>query len=148
MRNFKHITLLHLLLAVFALHCGAQTVSYTYDQAGNRTSRTTITLPPPPQNAKQHTEATDSVVVKDMIGERTITVFPNPTKGALGINIAGENYEDNMNITLFNGQGQLLINIKATIGLNSVDLTRYPAGWYILQLQTGTTKKEYKIIKQ
>ncbi|MDO9152795.1 MAG: T9SS type A sorting domain-containing protein [Paludibacter sp.] len=146
MKNFKHFTLLLLLLAVFALQSEAQTISYTYDQAGNRTSRTTITLPP--QNAKRHTEAADSVVVNDIIGERTIKVYPNPTKGALGIEIVDGNSEDDMNITLFNGQGQALITNKASAGFNSLDFTRYPAGWYILQLQTGTTKKEYKIIKE
>jgi len=53
-----------------------------------------------------------------------------------------------MNLTLFNEQGQTLTTTKVTMGFNNVDLTRYPAGWYILQLKTGVTKKEYKIIKE
>jgi hypothetical protein len=70
--------LLLFLLAAFALQSMAQnTVTYAYDQAGNRVSRTTTLAP---MNAKRNHQSTDSVVIKETIGERTIKVFPNPTR--------------------------------------------------------------------
>ena len=122
-------------------------VSFTYDQAGNRISRT-ITLPPPPQNAKRHTEATDSVVVSDKLGERSINIYPNPTRGALGVEIKGGNNIEDIMIVVFSGQGSQLIVKKADIGINFIDLAKYPEGWYILRIKAGEKHTDYKIIKQ
>jgi len=65
----------------------AQTISYAYDNAGNRISRT-ILLSTSPQGVKK---AEDPVLVEYQIGERKITVYPNPTKGKLAVEITGGN---------------------------------------------------------
>lgn len=76
MQNLKHLSLLLLLLVAYALPSKAQTVDFSYDQTGNRLSRT-IKLAH--QGIKRDQQTTDSVVVKETIGECTIKVFPNPT---------------------------------------------------------------------
>ncbi|MEA4937002.1 MAG: T9SS type A sorting domain-containing protein [Paludibacter sp.] len=124
----------------------AQTVNYTYDHAGNRISRKVITLPPPPQGAKQ--QSTDSTVVQDMMGERTITVYPNPTRGNLGVQITGGNTEEEIRLIIFGGQGVQLYNSNVQQGINTVDMTAYPKGWYILRVQAGEKRKEFKVIKE
>jgi hypothetical protein len=121
------------------------TIEYVYDQAGNRVSRTIINIPP--QGVKRQNPP-DTVAVKIMQGERSMKLYPNPTKGTLVIEISGGNTEEDIQLTLYNGQGQTLVNKPATTGLNNLDVSNYPAGWYILQVKAGTEKKEYKIIKE
>jgi len=139
--------LLYLLIfqLLFTISIHSQTVSYAYDQAGNRISRKIVTLPPPPQGAKQHV---DSTAVQDMMDERTITVYPNPTRGALGVEINGGDTEEDLRLILFSGQGVQLYNSNAQPGINPIDMTAYPKGWYILQVQAGESKKEFKVIKE
>lgn len=139
----------NLLLLLFVLICNLpclaiDRIAYDYDMAGNRIARRIITLP---GNVKRH-EPTDSVVVKETIGERTIKVFPNPTRGALGIDIQGGDPKQELRLMVFSGAGALLYNQPATEGLNPIDMTQYPQGWYVLRVVAGAEKKEYKIVKE
>jgi YD repeat-containing protein len=136
--------LLLLLLAAFALQ-GEDKVTFTYDQAGNRLSRT-ITLGS--SLVKRNHQPTDSVVIKESIGERTIKVFPNPTRGALGIDIQGGDPKQELRLVIYSGAGATLYNQPATEGLNPIDMTQYPQGWYVLRVVAGTEKREYKIVKE
>ena len=120
-------------------------VVYDYDMAGNRISRKVITIPS--QGIKRQ-EPTDSVVIKETIGERTIKVFPNPTRGALGIDIQGGDSKQELRLIIYSGAGAVLYNQPATEGLNPVDMTQYPQGWYVLSVIAGTEKREYKIVKE
>jgi len=136
------------LLVLFVLICilpglAEDKVAYDYDMAGNRTARRIITL----QQAKRH-QPTDSVVIKETIGERTIKVFPNPTRGALGIDIQGGDPKQELRLQIYSGAGAILYNQPATEGLNPIDMTQYPQGWYVLRMVAGTEKKEYKIVKE
>ena len=141
----KQSILLLLLLAAFSFQSMAQnTVSYTYDQAGNRISRT-ITLG---SSSIKRYQPTDSVVIKESIGERTIKVFPNPTRGALGIDIQGGDPKQELRLVIYSGAGATLYNQPATEGLNPIDMTQYPQGWYVLRVVAGTEKREYKIVKE
>jgi hypothetical protein len=96
---------------------------------------------------KRH-QPTDSVVIKETIGERTIKVFPNPTRGALGIEIQGGDPKHEIRLMIYSGAGAVLYNQPATEGLNPIDMTQYPQGWYILRVVAGTEKREYKIVKE
>lgn len=130
----------------FIISMHSQTVSYTYDQAGNRISRKVVPLNSSPQQVgKQHV---DSTCIQDMMGERTITVYPNPTRGALGVEINGGDTEEALHIILFSGQGVQLYNSTAQPGINPVDMAAYPKGWYILRVQAGEERKEFKVIKE
>jgi len=77
----KQIILFLLLFSATCSHVFSQAISYGYDQAGNRVSRKIVSLGSP-QSAKQNI---DKTVVTEPLGERTITMYPNPTKGALDI---------------------------------------------------------------
>lgn len=147
MQKSKQALMLFMLLAAYALQGRAQnTISYTYDQAGNRISR--ITIPIGQNKAKRNTETTDSVVVKDVLGKLEVKIFPNPTKGALGVDLTGINPDIITRISVYGGQGAQLYNAVAIEGLNPLDFSKYPEGWYILRIEAGTERKEYKIIKQ
>lgn len=119
-------------------------ISYQYDMAGNRILRKEVTLA---SNIKRH-QPTDSVVIKESLGKRSIKVFPNPTRGALGIEIIGMDTEENIQLILYSGTGTQLHNKPATEGLNPIDMTQYPQGWYILHIVSATERREYKIVKE
>jgi hypothetical protein len=123
----------------------AQTVSYGYDNVGNRISRKIVTLTKV-QAAKKSSETPTPVI--DQLGERKITVYPNPTKGALAVEITGGDAKDEIRLILFSAQGTQLQNLKVTATTTPVDMSAYPGGWYILRVQAGEKVTEFKIIKQ
>ena len=143
-KTFLFIGLFAGLIVSGGLH--AQTVSYSYDQAGNRISRITINVGP--TMTKRNTETTDTVLGKDVLGKLEVKIFPNPTKGALGVDLTGINPDIITRISVYGGQGAQLYNAVAIEGLNPLDFSKYPEGWYILRIEAGTERKEYKIIKQ
>lgn len=147
--RIKTILVIGFLFGLFhADNLQAQTVEYSYDQAGNRTSRQIVNLGSGSSQAKRNTETADSIVVKDILGKLEVKIFPNPTKGALGVELTGINPEITTRISVYGGQGAQLYNVVATEGFNPLDFSKYPEGWYILRIEAGTERKEYKIIKQ
>jgi len=140
----KRLPVLFILFAAVIFQTNSQNISYDYDFAGNRISRKVVPLPP--QGAKK--QVTDSVVVEDILGERNILVYPNPTKGALGVEITGGDWDEDIRLILYSGQGVMLYNANAQQGVNPVDMTAYPKGWYILRIQAGEKRKEFKVIKE
>ncbi len=123
----------------------AQTVAYDYDNAGNRISRKIVPLTTA-QAAKKNSET--PAPVTDQLGERKITVYPNPTQGALAVEITGGDTKDAIRLTLFGPQGTQLQSINATATITPVNMSSYPAGWYILRVQAGAKNTEFKIVKQ
>lgn len=140
----KRLLTVFIFLAAVIIWSNSQTISYNYDYAGNRISRKVVPLPP--QGAKK--QPVDSIVVEDILGERNILVYPNPTKGALGIEITGGDWDEDIRLMLYSGQGVMLYNANANQGINPVDMTAYPKGWYILRVQAGEQRKEFKVIKE
>jgi hypothetical protein len=123
----------------------AQTVSYGYDNAGNRIFRKIVTLTKV-QAVKKSSETPAPAI--DQLGERKITVYPNPTKGALAVEITGGDTKDEIRLILFSAQGTQLQNLKVTATTTPVNMSSYPGGWYILRVQAGEKVTEFKIIKQ
>lgn len=117
-----------------SISVSSQSISYSYDQAGNRIARRVINLPPAP--AKVTSNAADSVNVTEEISTFTIRIYPNPTRGALMIEMQGlDDREDSAKLLLYSNQGILTHSLQAQNGLNPVDMTPLPAGWYILRIQ-------------
>lgn len=138
------------LLFFFLLSCVwgmAQPITtYRYDYAGNRISRKIVMLYT--RSAPAKAKKADPPPVEEQLGERKITIYPNPTKGALAVEITGGDTKDAINLTLFSAQGVQLQGIKVTAFTTPIDMTHYPDGWYILRIQAGDKTKEFKIIKQ
>ncbi len=137
------------LMALVPLSASSQNqiVSYAYDQAGNRISRKIVDLSvnPNPTHVKK---SDDPAPIEDQLGERKIAIYPNPTKGMLGVEITGGEAKDAIRIQLFNADGKQLQNKKAESGITPLNLTAYPTGWYILRVQAGEKMTEFKIVKQ
>ena len=148
LHKMKHYYLLFSFLSLFSIAGIAQNqgISYAYDNAGNRISRKIVDLSLPQTHIKRDSVAPAPVI--DQLGERKITIYPNPTKGMLAVEITGGDDKDQLQISLYNTDGKQLQNRKVVSGSNSVNMATYPAGWYILRVQAGEKRTEFKIIKQ
>ncbi|MDD3322819.1 MAG: T9SS type A sorting domain-containing protein [Paludibacter sp.] len=126
--------------------CAQDIVSYAYDQAGNRISRKIVdlTVTPNPTHVKK---SEDSAPIEDQLGERTITIYPNPTKGTLAVEIKGGDEKDELRIILYNSEGKQLQNKKVEQGTTPINMSTYPVAYYILRVIAGENVKEFKIIK-
>ena len=120
-------------------------VAYTYDMAGNRLSRKLVVLNNP-NYAKKNMDEPAPVV--EQLGERKITVYPNPTKGNLAVEITGGDGKDELRIILFSAQGVQLQNSQAITGINPMEMSTYSPGWYIMRVKAGDKTTEFKIVKQ
>lgn len=69
-----------------------------------------------------------------------VVIFPNPTRNALNI----RNLPVDASLQLFDLNGKLLINTKYT---ETLDLTNYSNGIYILSVKTETAVRRIKVIK-
>jgi len=147
LHKMKHYYLLISFLSLFSIAGMSQNmVSYAYDNAGNRISRKIVALNSNPSHIKNDSVAPAPVV--DLLGERKITVYPNPTQGMLGVEITGGDDKDQLQISLYNADGKQLQNRQVESGTNPVNMNAYPSGWYILRVQAGEKRMEFKIIKQ
>lgn len=147
--NYKYKTkhyLLLVFLTAFTLQAMSQDmVSYAYDQAGNRISRRIVPLNSSPSHLKKNEQP---VPVEDQLGERKITIYPNPTKGSLALDITGGDDKDELRIILYNANGKQLQNKKVEPGITPINMSSYPVAYYILRVIAGEKETEFKIIKQ
>lgn len=133
------------LLLLSNLAGNAQTTySFTYDASGNRLSRVI-----PLKSARienKDTLANQLKTFEDMIGNRPVKIYPNPTKGLLKVEIPFTE-EASATIRIFNLQGALVKNQEVTSTFTEIDLNDEPSGMYILRISIGELSSEWKIIK-
>ena len=138
----------------------AQEVEYVYDAAGNRTMRKIINLQPssPQGGGGMGKSATDDSGKQpedaaiqqydDILGERKVTIYPNPTQGMIRIEFQGYEEMNDARLLLYDIQGKLLRQANKVEESNTLDLSPYPDGMYILQIIEGKAKSEWKIVKE
>jgi len=145
MKTIKFIAIL--MIVSCASFLNAQTkVAFAYDAAGNRVKRE-ITF----KSSKLNLDTTASSIIKpvsEMMDKVKITIYPNPTKGQLSVeitnipaNVAGE-------IKIYNIAGNILHYQKTLGPLNPFDFSIYPTGIYVLYIKVGQNESKWKIIKQ
>jgi len=124
----------------------AQTIEFTYDQSGNRISRNVVYLQPMQSNdSSSFEEAREQT---QMLGNKKITISPNPNGGRFSINIEGLEPDTPPQIYLHNLKGSVIYeNPKADL-LTQIDISQHPKGTYILSLIIGDQHKTWKIIRQ
>ncbi len=140
----KIIFFLILLLSALTVKAQQQ-LSYAYDAAGNRVSRTIVmtTL-----SASATTNQTDSVYFEEMLAEKMIKLYPNPVESELTIRITGYESSFQGEYALFNMGGIMLSRNRITSETTLVDMNRYMPGTYLLNITLRGEKSVWKIIKQ
>ena len=147
------IWLLIAFISVSMLNMNAQTTStidavkFTYDVHGNRIKREvkTITITKPQQVKKNQQ---DMEPTEDQMGERTIKIFPNPTRGDLNVNITNLKENEHLTVTIYDMNGRTIISTPITEGSNAVDMNTQAQGMYIMHITNGAERLVYKIVKE
>lgn len=121
--------------------------NFAYDAAGNQTQRTYLVML---RSAKinVNNSAVDSSNIIVQAEKIKVTIYPNPTRGELKIDINGIDGSTSVDLRLFNPTGQLLWKQKAKRGLTIIDMRDFPSGWYLLHVLKEDEKLNFKIVKE
>lgn len=118
-------------------------LKYTYDAAGNRIKKEIIISP------STRSANVELSVYEEQISERTIKIYPNPTKGNLQIDISGGDIPKGSLIQIYNMSGALVSQVKDVVSTNKLDISSYPQGIYILRITLDKDNKtSWRIIKE
>ena len=144
--TIKQIILL-LFLTLFAFAGKSQTykVSFGYDNAGNRVSRTVVVLNPQLRSATQEEETTS---VEEVLSDVTIKIYPNPTEGMVTVEINSPRETETNEVSLYSLSGKNILPAKIVEQSANLDISDQPAGVYILKIRAGEQHTEWKIIKK
>ena len=123
-----------------------RTVQFSYDHAGNRTSRA-IVLPAAAQSRRVSSDSTKTEVFTDIFAEYQLHVYPNPTHGELKIELCGFPEGASYHLLIASVSGQVIISCNTTENPMVADLTRCPAGIYIMRIQYKNYSKDFKIVR-
>lgn len=148
-RTFKQKAVLFL-LSVLSLWispnvCAQQRIKYTYDNAGNRIKKEIVLSAT--RSAPEHEEE-DPVSYEEKLRETQVTIYPNPTKGMLRIDISGVDKFENARITLYDLNGKLLQQWNDISQSNVIDLSGQSPDIYIMQVAYNGQVSSWKIVKE
>lgn len=136
--------LLLFIIILCTLPSYSQTLTYGYDLAGNRIKREIVM----PSNDNSIKKAPGKAFVSEMLSDKTIRIYPNPTKGILKIEIANYEASDNGEIALFNFNGTRLQFHPISEPLTLLDLSGYDSGLYLMHISINGNESSWKIIKE
>lgn len=144
----KYILIIAFLVSATICSIQAQTIQYTYDNAGNRTQRKVLVnlVPPDTETAAiaRNSSVTELEDEQDTI-LKSIQVFPNPTQDQLQISIGVE--LPNATIELFDLSGKLLQQQKLRGGQQSLDIAKQVSGEYLLVIRNEFFSEHWKVVK-
>jgi hypothetical protein len=139
------------------------TLAYSYDAAGNRTSRQwndgtvslrAASLVPEEKDDRGLLEKEEEEIraksrrEEEMAAsDAKINIFPNPTRGLLTVEISGYIAQTG-EIRLFSPEGQTLEVRKIVAGSTRLDLSAFPKGIYLLYVQLDGDAVYQKIMKE
>jgi len=86
--------------------------------------------------------------VSDLLAEKNIRIYPNPTKGSLKIAIGGLDSDEVVEISLYDMNGKCIIKQLTEESITVIDISSRQAGLYMLHLACGKEETTWKIIKE
>jgi len=140
-------------LSMLTLKLKAYSYEFDYNAAGNRISRTVITISAgisdslASEEVLKQEDLMSKILCENIFNEMSITIYPNPTKSELIFKINPVDSEIKGSISLFTMEGNLIFNTELH-EINTINLTGQPPGNYLLHVNLNESKKIYKISKQ
>lgn len=130
-----------LFFVIFSLSLSAQKmVMYAYDAAGNRIKKEIL--------FEQSQSKSQVVAYSDMLDEKEIKIYPNPTEGELRVEIFNELKKTEGIVTVHGNNGAMIYTTPIINGSASLDISSCPNGLYILHVKIGDCVSSWKIIKR
>ena len=149
-RTFKRRATIFLLSGIFSMWvsldlCAQQRIKYIYDSAGNRLSRQKEIVV---QTRGALSDEEEPSVYEEELSETKVTIYPNPTRSMLKIDISGVEKFENARISLYDLTGKLLQQWAEISQSNAIDLSERTPGMYIMQVAYNGKISSWKIIKE
>ena len=124
-------------------------IRFAYDALGNRVKREIVL-----QNSvvvkrnMSSEEKKEDNFYSDMLSEKQIRIWPNPTEGHLKVEIQGLAPEEKACLRITSMSGAV-VNVKETTSpVSELDLSHCINGIYLLHIATGRQETTWKIIKK
>ncbi len=124
-------------------------IRFAYDALGNRVKREIVL-----QNSDvvkrnmSSEEKKEDNFYSDMLSEKQIRIWPNPTEGHLKVEIQGLALEEKACLRITSMSGAV-VNVKETTSpVSELDLSHCINGIYLLHIATGRQETTWKIIKK
>lgn len=142
-----------LLFSLLTIYANCQTISFSYDNSGNRTTRQMVVEESKSQYIKPVSISKGDLVTAAKLeddlknSEGIPSIFPNPTSGVLRINNIPVVKEHSANIIVTDLTGRPLISERISTNYAEINLTYYKNGIYLIQVWTGEKFFSWKVIK-
>ena len=122
-------------------------IYFNYDDAGNciEKYKTIVLLSKVKGNSK---DTTNVDFQSEKILDRELIIYPNPTRGALKVEIRGKSPENPVRYLLTDLSGKTLSQVKSDDMYYLFDMTAYPTGVYLLRIMIDNRWSKWKIIKE
>ena len=124
-------------------------IRFAYDALGNRVKQEIVL-----QNSDvvkrnmSSEEKKEDNFYSDMLSEKQIRIWPNPTEGHLKVEIQGLAPEEKACLRITSMSGAV-VNVKETTSpVSELDLSHCINGIYLLHIATGRQETTWKIIKK
>lgn len=129
------------MLILASLSASAQTFHYSYDQSGRRIRREVVMAP---QNARADKTASIS---EELIDNRKLRIYPNPTCGLLTVEISGYENDDKCEVSIFSKSGILIKSLQVDSNVTTIDISDQPADMYLMRIVINQSVTTWRIIK-
>ena len=147
----KKLILTLAMMLVSSTFLFSQTISYAYDNSGNRIERSIVFNSAPIANgsntSNNEEDSTASPKFMDPVLGFTLNIYPNPTSGILSLEV--ENLPDSVHssMQIFDITGKQVVSSQLSSSISNFDISTLPIGTYFMKVLVGNEKREWKIIK-
>lgn len=88
---------------------------------------------------------TNNVGLTDLLSKANVTMYPNPTRGELHVNLG--NYKSQLiNMNIYDTKGQVVYTKEILKSSNVFNLSTLPKGVYVVELKNGKNKSSSRIV--
>ena len=121
-------------------------IQFNYDNAGNMVLREIILSSSGQKSGEIITEDSDIEEFTNQIGDKTINIYPNPTKGQLKVDIENTDVENNIKCKVYSLSGNVVYT--GNYESNLINLEHHKKGIYFLEVTIDGQAKVWRIIKE
>ena len=151
MKNQSLTLLIMGMMLIFAASGFSQTISFTYDEAGNRLTRALVIQKinnTVSYDTDDEQKRSIALVETMTIDDVEVTISPNPNGGKFDVAISNPGEQPNVEIYLHSMTSTQIFNSKHVKATTTINITNRENGTYILTVIVNGTKETWKVIKQ
>ncbi len=87
----------------------------------------------------------DNVGIADLLSKANVSMYPNPTKGVLHVNLS-DYKSQNIKMNVYDTKGQVVMTKEILRSANVFNLSTLPKGSYVVELKSGNKKSSSRIV--